>query len=135
MANGGRKSPYSGYYTHIEPDANLIAGGLHHPHKDILKAVRTKIYENPKAFKAIIEDPNFKKYFPKMYGERLKTAPKGFDKNFAHLELIQPKSYDFFKMISDEEIIADNYFEKSMEAFRVLIPLNHYFNEIINKSN
>ena len=131
MAKGGRKSPYSGYYTHIEPDANLIAGGLHHPHKDILKAVRTKIYENPKAFKTIIENKEFKNYFPKMYGERLKTAPKGFDKNFPDLELIQPKSYDFFKMISDEDILANDYFKKSMEAFKVLIPLNKYFNDIV----
>ena len=131
MAKGGRKSPYSGYYTHIEPDANLIAGGLHHPHKDILKAVRTKIYENPKEFKSIIENQEFKNSFPKMYGERLKTAPKGFDKNFPDLELIQPKSYDFFKMISDEDILTNDYFEKSMEAFRALIPLNKYFNEIV----
>ena len=134
MAAGGRKSPYAGYYTHIEPDANLIAGGLHHPHKDILYAIRSKIYEKPQVFKNIIEHKDFKRFFPKIYGERLKTAPKGFDKNFSDIELIQPKSYDFFKFISDDEILKEDYSNKSMEAFQSLIPLNKYFNEIINKS-
>ena len=131
MANGGRKSPYAGYYTHIEPDANLIAGGLHHPHKDVLKAVRIKIYENPNAFRKIIDKPGFKIHFPRMYGERLKTAPMGFAKDFPDIELIQPKSYDFFKKQSDEEILDDDYFDKSLEAFRQFLPLSTYFNEII----
>ena len=131
MAKGGRKSPYAGYYTHIEPDANLIAGGLHHPHKDILKAVRTKIYENPDAFKRIIEKAEFKKLFPKMYGERLKTAPKGFAKDFPDIELIQPKSYDFFKLLSDGDILKDEYFDESLDAFKIFLPLSKYFNEII----
>ena len=134
MANGGRKSPYAGYYTHIEPDANLIAGGLHHPHKNILKAVRTKIYEDPKAFIKIIENPTFKKYFPKMFGERLKTAPKGFDRNFPDIELIQPKSYDFFKLQNDEDILKDDYSEKSIEAFKIFLPLSKYFNEAVRNS-
>jgi len=134
MANGGRKSPYAGYYTHIEPDANLIAGGLHHPHMDILKLIRTNIYENPKVFRKIIENQEFKKYFPKMYGERLKTAPKGFAKDFSDIDLIQPKSYDFFKKQTDEDILRDDYFERSIDAFKIFRPLSKYFNDIIRSN-
>ena len=133
MAKGGRKSPYAGYYTHIEPDANLIAGGLHHPHKDILKAVRENIYKDPKSLKKIIEEPEFKKHFPKIYGEHLKTAPKGFSKDFPDIDLIRPKSYDFFKLQSDEDILKTDYFEKSLQAFKILLPLSRYFNGIIDK--
>ncbi len=131
MAEGGRKSPYSGYYTHIEPDANLIAGGLHHPHRDVLNKIRASIYQNPKAFKAIIEDDVFKQHFPQIYGEQLKSAPRGFDKNFKDLDLIRYQSYDFFKYVSDDELIADDYLKKSMQSFRILKALNDYFNQII----
>jgi len=131
MAEGGRKSPWAGYYTHIEPDANLVAGGLHHPQRGVLSKVRTSIYQNPKAFKAIIENETFKQHFPKIYGEQLKSAPRGFDKNFEDLDLIKFQSYDFFKPISDQELLADNYFENSMASFRILKAVNDYFNQII----
>ena len=131
MAPGGRKSPWAGYYTHIEPDLNLIAGGLHHPHKDILKKIRLALYENPKAFRKIIEDKIFKQHFPRISGEQLKSAPRGFDKNFEEQELLKYQSYDFFRFITDEELVADDYFEESMASFKILKPLNDYFNRII----
>jgi len=131
MANGGRKSPYAGYYTHVEPDANLIAGGLHNPHKDILRKIRTAIYENPEAFKKIMEKKDFKAIFSKIYGERLISAPRGFSRNFKDLELIQLKSYDFFKYISDDDLVSDTFFENSINDFKLLLPLNNYFNQII----
>lgn len=133
ISESGRKSQFSGYYIHIEPDRNIIAGGLHMPSKEILHAVRTDIYNKPDAIKSIMQQADFKSHFPVIHGERLKTAPKGFDKTFADLELIQPKSYDFFKEVSDEEIIDDKYFDSCIEEFKILLPVNNYFNKIIDK--
>ncbi len=132
MAEGGRKSPWAGYYTHIEPDANLIAGGLHHPQREILNKVRTLIYQNPKAFKTIVEDEKFAQHFPQISGEQLKSAPRGFDKKFKDMDLIKFQSYDFFRYVSDQELVADNYFDKSMASFRILKTVNDYFNQIIS---
>ena len=128
MARGGRKSQWSGYYTHVEPDMNIIAGGLHHPEKSVLDRVRRKIYTQPETFKKIINNSAFKTNFPKIYGEQLKSAPRGYDKNFKDLYLIRFKSYDFFHYIDDEELVSDGFFEKSIQLFKLLYPLNNYFN-------
>jgi uncharacterized protein (TIGR02453 family) len=131
IAKGGRKSPFAGYYTHIEPDGSFIAGGLHLPSNDVLKDIRLRILENPLEFKNLIEDKQFKSTFSEIYGEKLKTAPKGFDRNFKHIDLLRYKSFDFLKKISDEALIEDNFFEESMASFKLIKPLNDYFNQLI----
>lgn len=134
MADGGRKSPFAGYYTHIEPDASLLAGGIHLPHKDILKQIRTQIYENPEPFKAILNDSRFKKFFPQIYGDKLIGAPRGFDKSFPDLDLIKHKSYDLYIPLSDEDLESKYFFEDSLKVFELLLPLNTYFNEIVKRT-
>ena len=131
MARGGRKSPFSGYYTHVEPDNNLIAGGLHNPESSVLKLVRIAIYENPRVFENIINQKQFKSVFPKIYGDQLKSAPRGFRKDFDKLELIRFKSYDFFHFVTDEALVSEAFFDKSLQAFKLLLPLNNYFNKIV----
>lgn len=46
------------------------------------KAVRQSIYDNIDEYIAIVEDPEFKKYFPVIGEDFLKTAPKGFPERF-----------------------------------------------------
>ncbi|MBN2669825.1 MAG: DUF2461 domain-containing protein [Bacteroidales bacterium] len=133
MAKDGRKSLNAGYYTHIEPDGSLLAGGLHMPSKELLAKVRMAIYTHPEAFKGIINRPKFKQHFPEIYGEKLKGAPRGFNKDFEDIDLIKYQSYDFFKMISDDELISDDYFAQSIESFKILKPLNDYFNQVLSK--
>lgn len=132
MAQGGRKSPYAGYYTHIEPDNSIIAGGLHSPEKNTLDKVRAHIFENMAEFKALIDNPEFKKQFPKIYGEQLKTAPKGYDKNFEHIELLRYKSYDFLKPISDQTLLKPDFLENTLKDFKTLFPLNQFLNAVMN---
>ena len=54
IAQGGRKSPFGGYYIHIEPGASFIAGGIHMPESEVLKNIRQEIDYNFKDFKKII---------------------------------------------------------------------------------
>ena len=74
----GKKSDHCGYYVHLQPDGSMLAGGSLCLPPNILKAVRQSIYDNIEEFVAIVEDPEFKKYFPVIGEDFLKTAPKGF---------------------------------------------------------
>ena len=56
ISHGGRKSPYAGYYLHIEPDNSFLGGGVYCPQPEELKSVRESIISNPEVYKAIIED-------------------------------------------------------------------------------
>lgn len=93
ISKGGRKSPYAGYYIHIEPDKTFVGGGIYMPESNILKAIRPEIYENIDEFMEIINDKTFKKYFPEIHGEKLVAAPKGFPKEFSDIDLLKHKHY------------------------------------------
>jgi uncharacterized protein (TIGR02453 family) len=127
ISPGGKKSYTAGYYIHIEPDNSIIAGGMYMPPSDILLKLRTAIFERPKEFVAIVENPVFIETFGSIDGEKLISAPRGFSKDFEQLELIKFKSYTVSTSVSDAiiehgdvEALAIDVFKK-MNAFNVFI--------------
>ena len=131
IAKGGRKSEYAGYYIHIESGASFAGGGIYCPQPKILKAVRDDIYDDPKAIKEIINEPGFKKIFPDMYGEKLKTAPRGFPKDFPDIDLLNFKSYTVVKELTDKELNASDFLDKVISVFKTQKPFNTYLNNAL----
>jgi uncharacterized protein (TIGR02453 family) len=66
IAPGGKKSLKSCYYVHIEPGNCFLAGGIHMPSPEQLKAIRQEIDYNGDALKNIFKSKPFKKYFSKV---------------------------------------------------------------------
>jgi len=122
---------FAGYYFHIEPDNSFIGGGIYCPQPEQLLAVRKQILSNSKTFKSIINNSEFKKVFPEIYGEKLKSAPRGFDKNFDDIELLRYKSYTFVKNTSDKDISSKNLSDNIIKVFGTLKPVNDYLNKAI----
>jgi len=130
---GGKKSGNAGYYIHIEPGNCFIAGGIYAPHSDKLKAVRTEIYENTDEFKEILNDKNFRRHFKEIMSEdMLKTAPRGFPKNFEDVDLLRYKHYTVAKSVSDDLVTSDKFADEIHETFKALYPFNQFINEGIN---
>ena len=133
MTPGGRNGGYAGYYIHIEPGNCFLAGGIYMPPSDRLKAVRTEIFDNTEDFKKILNDKNFKKHFKAITNEdKLKTAPKGFPKDFEDIDLLKYKHYTVMKPIGDELIYSDKFASEVHETFKALYPFNRFINEGIN---
>ena len=57
----------------------------------------------------------------------MRVCRKDFDK----LELTQSKLYDFFYFVTDEVLVSEASFDKSLQAFKLLLLLNNYFNKIV----
>jgi len=133
MAPGGRNSDKAGYYLHIQPGESLAGGGLYCPQPDFLNAVRTEIYNNADEFKRIINADKFTATFGGLSGDQLKTAPKGFPKDFADIALLRYKEYLSTKKFSDDEIIDSSFEKKVLTLFEVQKPLNQYINNAINE--
>ena len=89
----GKKSDHCGYYVHIEPGNCLLAGGSYCLPPKTLKAVRQAVYDNIDEFRGIVENPDFKQYFPVIGEDFLKTAPKGFPKDFEYVQYLKCKEY------------------------------------------
>jgi len=130
---GGKKAGNAGYYIHIEPGNCFIAGGIYAPPADRLKAVRTEIYENADEFKKVMNNKIFKKHFKELYSDdKLKTAPKGFPKDFEHIDLLRYKHYIVSKNISDDIVTSGKFEDEIHETFKAAYPLNSFINEAIN---
>lgn len=133
IAPGGRKSDLAGYYVHFEPGASFIGGGVWCPAADVLRAIRTEIYEHPDGFKEVLHDDDFKEYFTEIMGEKLKTAPKGFDKEFEAIDLLRYKSYAFGYSLTDEQVLSGDLVELAVSVFRQLSHMNRFLNDAIEK--
>ena len=130
---GGRKSVKAGYYFHIEPENSVIAGGLWCPEANILKAVRTEIYDCHDEFMAIINNNEFKKYFPQLEGEKLLTAPKGFEKSFSGIDLLKYKSYIVSTPLTENLLLNENGIPQIIKISSLMYEFNSFLNGAIDK--
>jgi len=131
IATNGRKSLTPGYYIHIQPNSSFAGGGIYSPTPEILKKIRTEIYENTEEFKNILNDETFSSTFPEIYGEKLKTKPKGFD-YFDDVELINHKHYAVIHNLKDKEITNDNLVDRLVEIYKIQKPFNDYLSHSIS---
>jgi uncharacterized protein (TIGR02453 family) len=131
MVRGGKKNgdKYAGYYFHIEPGKSMLAGGAYVPPALWLNAIREKIDEQPERMVAILNSPEFRKYFGNLEGEKLKKAPKGFPPDHKYVELLKYKSYLAATENSDKKVLSDDYFNYSIAVYKAMKPLNDFLNE------
>jgi uncharacterized protein (TIGR02453 family) len=132
ISPGGKKSGYAGYYFHVEPENSFIAGGVYMPSSANLKAIRTEIYENIDEFKSLINDPAFQSYFGGLDEiEKLKTAPKGFPKDFKDIDILNHKHYTASMPLDQKLLHTVDLTIEISKAFQALYPLNYFLNDAI----
>ncbi|MDT8402168.1 MAG: DUF2461 domain-containing protein [Bacteroidales bacterium] len=135
ISKEGRKGPYAGYYIHVEPDRSFIGGGIYMPEPNILKAIRTEIYENIDEFKGIINRDEFKGYFPDIFGEKLKMPPKGFPKDFRDIDLLKHKHYAVAHNVENTFWTGgNNLVDNLLDIFKIQYPFNTFLNRAVIKS-
>jgi uncharacterized protein (TIGR02453 family) len=132
IAMGGRKGINGGYYIHIEPGECFLAGGIYMPSGPMLKAIRKEIYDNIQEFKEIIHAPAFVKHFGNRLGdEQLKSAPRGFPKDFPDMEYLKYKQYTVFKNEPDKVYQNPGFINEVIEVFRAMAPFNNFLNHAV----
>ncbi len=132
IAPGGKKSPEQGYYVSIQPhDQTLIAGGLYMPTTQQLERFRQAVDRHAAALKRITGEPAFVEQFGKIEGERLKTAPKGYDRAHPEIELLQLKQVTVLHHVSDQAVLAGDFPEKVVVACQAMKPFLNYLDEVL----
>ena len=131
ICKGGRRSVNPGYYFHIEPGGSFIGGGIFKPQSEQLRAIRNYLTEHGDEFMELTSSPDFKREFPEMYDDKLKTAPKGFPKDHALIALLRYKSFIFSKSFADSTVTGDRFVEKIVAGFETLQPVNSFLYEAL----
>ena len=125
---GGKKSLTSGYYLHCEPDNSFIAGGTVCLPPPIIKRIRQDIYDNIEEYLDIVENPDFKQYFPTVGENLLKTAPKGFPKDWPYIAYLRPRDFCTTYRVSDSFMMKKDLPELVVPIFRQIKRFSDFLN-------
>ena len=125
ICKGGKKSPYAGYYLHLEPPVNsdaplsmggcFIIAGTYHFEPKVLRSIRDEIHVNGDSF---IESINQAKGFKIDESNMLKKVPSEFaGAPLKWHNLLKMKNYGLIKAVDMEyickedaiDIIADDF--------------------------
>jgi len=120
-----------GYYFHIEPGNCFAGGGFWAPNADDLKHIREQIAADSQPLREILASDEFINHFGELQGEKLKSAPKGFDKNHPAIDLLNFKQFLLMKTFTDEEVMSEHYLETLFETFKAMRSFFDYMSEIL----
>ncbi|MFO3727620.1 DUF2461 domain-containing protein [Butyricimonas muris] len=133
MVRGGKKSPRSGYYVHIEPGNCLLAGGVWCPEPSLLKALRQDVYDNIDEFTDIVRDKEFAKYY-RLDGEKLKKVPAPFPKDFPEAEMLKFKAYTVTHGVPDAFFEGEDAVERVVDRLLLMKPFHRFLNYTVEET-
>lgn len=114
----GKKSILGGHYFHLEPDNVLYGAGTWYLPPKVLKALRQSIYDEIDEYRGIVESKEFRKYFTGVGEDLLKTAPKGFDKDWPWVEYLRPRIFCAMAPLTQEVVCAPDAIGQLLEMMR-----------------
>lgn len=130
---GNKKSYRAGYYIHLEPGFSFIGGGCWCPPAPLLKEIRKSIYDNVEEYLEIINSEEFRTHYKEVGSNLLKTAPKGFPKDWEYIDLLKPRDYTVMSSVPDSFYQKKDAVKKIGEYMQVLKPYNDFINFLIDE--
>lgn len=110
----------------------MLCVGTYELPSPVLRAVRQSIVDNPQHFHAIMTAPALAALRPVLGEEHLKTLPKGFPRDFAYPQYLQPKQYDLSTLVSDDFFMKKDWAEEAAEIFRIMKPFLDFVNDTVD---
>lgn len=126
----GKKSGFSGYYMHVEPDQNcyMLCTGAYCPTPGEIKSVREEIMTEGDAF---VEAINSAKGFEVDWSSALKRMPQGWSAEDAHSDYYRLRNYILVKMVDKEYFLQPNAIEQIAKDMQCTRPFNDTLNRAI----
>ena len=125
---GGRHSGRTDFYLHIQPGESFLGAGMWAPTPKHLAKFRQEIDFNPQGLKSIIDAPEFRDYFPEIWGESLQRSPKGYPDNHPDIALLKRKQLFFMHKYSDAEVTSPGFADEVVKGCRLIKPYCEFLN-------
>jgi uncharacterized protein (TIGR02453 family) len=125
------KQRRGGYYFHIEPGNTFVAGGFWGSEPNDLKRIRDEFAADATPLRRILKSKNFISNFGTLYGEQVKTTPKGFDADNESIDLIRYKQCLLIKRFTDKEVLSETFVKQANDAFCAMRPFLDYMTEVL----
>jgi uncharacterized protein (TIGR02453 family) len=129
---GGKSSGKVDYYLQIQPgDQTFLGGGMWETTPEQLARFRQEIDYNADELKALIEEPEFRTFFPEIHGDTLKTTPKGYPKDHPEIEFLKRKQLFFVHRFTDKEVASKDFGKQVLKGIALLKPFADYMNYVL----
>ncbi len=132
VALGDKHSIRAPYYIHVQPqNESLLAGGVYAPTPEQLAKIRRAIDRDAAPLRKIVRAKAFAAQFGALDGERLKTAPRGYELDHSAIDLLQLKQFGVVHRLNDQAVLAPDLVSHTVEVFKALKPLLDWLNAVL----
>jgi uncharacterized protein (TIGR02453 family) len=132
FTNGGRQNMHDpGYYLHIEYGFLQLGGGAYFLDKEPLQKVRTRIMQNPSAFRQLIEASEFVDKFEEIKGEKNKILSTPFKEAVAVEPLLLNKQFYYMAELDPKMILESDFPKFVASYFQAALPVNRFLLEAV----
>ena len=127
----GKKSGYSGYYMHVEPEQNLymLCTGAYCPTAGEIKSVREEIMTEGEDFAETIR---MAEGFEIDWSSALKRMPQGWSADDPHSEYYRLRNYIVMKLVDKEYFLRPDAIKRAAEDMQKTKPFNDTLNRAID---
>ncbi len=116
------------------PDSDSgVFGGIWAPDTRTLTKLRRAIVDNIEEWEEIIHDPKMTRLFPDWFGERLKTAPKGWPKDHPQIEYLRLKHIGRESHLTRQQFASKNWTELIAERIEAIVPMLRFLDYSLNE--
>lgn len=120
-------------YLHIEPGGIFLGGGMYMPNAVQLKKFRNYLISNSDAFIEIVYSKDFKNYFNKIEGEKLKRVPVGFPNDHPLREYLKLKQFYIGYDLPESACLKRDFLKKIVHIFKKMMPFVNFINNAIKQ--
>jgi uncharacterized protein (TIGR02453 family) len=126
----GRDVHAPGFYVHLAPGESFLGVGLWRPDSSSLRQIRQAIVEDGDRWRRATGGKRFREYY-QLGGDRLKRAPRGFDRDDPHVEDL--KRTDFVAMcpLTERQVLEKRFAERVASTFAASRPFMRFLCDAI----
>ena len=126
----GKKSGFSGYYMHVEPDQNhyMLCTGAYCPTPGEIKSVREEIMTEGDAFMQTIEAAEG---FEVDWSSALKRMPQGWSAEDEYSDYYRLRNFLLAKLVDKDYFLRPDAIQRAAEDMRCTKPFNDTLNRAI----
>ena len=126
----GKKSGFSGYYMHVEPDQNhyMLCTGAYCPTPGEVKSIREEIMTEGENF---VETIRAARGFEIDWTTAYKRMPQGWSADDPHSEYYRLRNYLLMRVVDRDYVLADDFISRAAAEMSLTRPFNDTLNRAI----
>lgn len=116
------------------PDADSgVFAGIWAPENAVLNKLRRAIVDNIEEWEDIVHAAELQKYYNDWFGERLKTAPKGWPKDHPQIEYLRLKHIGRFAPMTRRQFLSANWPDEMAARISAAVPMLRFLDYSLNE--